>query len=133
MPGSMAPTEEAVPSSVPIELLPFVRRGFKRHSLVQMRLHACHPPSKSGIPEPVDSEALMAAMEGKPESNAKYRLAVRGHFLLLLDDAPGSRTALREMELIGLEICSKAGGEGIPPMLGLKRIQVGLEALSPVC
>lgn len=84
------------------------------------------PRSKSGIPEPVETQALMEAMEGKPESNSKYRLAVRGHFLLVLDDAPGSRTVLREMELIGLEVCSKAGGEGIPPMLGLKRMQAGL-------
>lgn len=94
-----------------IELLPFVR------------LHASHPESK-GTPEALVEAQMLEIMElsGRPESNKKFRLAVRGHSLLVLDDS-GSRIALTEAELLGLEIIAKAGSEGIPPMIGLKVVQ----------
>ena len=53
---------------------------------------------------------------------AQFRLAVRGHTLLVLDDS-GSRVPLTEAELLGLEVVSKPGSEGIPPMVGLKMAQ----------
>lgn len=53
---------------------------------------------------------------------AQFRLAVRGHTLLVLDDS-GSRVPLTEAELLGLEIVAKPGSEGIPPMVGLKMAQ----------
>lgn len=94
-----------------IELLPFVR------------LHASHPESK-GTPGALVEAQMLEIMElsGRPESNKKFRLAVRGHSLLVLDDS-GSRIALTEAELLGLEIIAKAGSEGIPPMIGLKVVQ----------
>ena len=57
-----------------------------------------------------------------PRNVGQFRLAVRGHSLLVLDDS-GSRIALTEAELLGLEIIAKAGSEGIPPMIGLKVVQ----------
>lgn len=57
-----------------------------------------------------------------PRTVGQFRLAVRGHSLLVLDDS-GSRIALTEAELLGLEIIAKAGSEGIPPMIGLKVVQ----------
>lgn len=94
-----------------IELLPFVR------------LHASHPESK-GTPGALVEAQMLEIMElsGRPESKKKFRLAVRGHSLLVLDDS-GSRIALTEAELLGLEIIAKAGSEGIPPMIGLKVVQ----------
>ena len=94
-----------------VELLPFVR------------LHACHKESKSA-PLPLVESQMMETMElpGRPESNKKFRLAVRGHTLLVLDDS-GSRVPLTEAELLGLEIVAKPGSEGIPPMVGLKMAQ----------
>ena len=56
------------------------------------------------------------------ETSRQFRLAVRGHFLLVLDDS-GSRVALREDELIGMEVFSKPGSEGIPPLIGLKKAE----------
>lgn len=52
----------------------------------------------------------------------QFRLAVRGHYLLILDDS-GSRIPLREDELIGLEVLTKRGSEGIPPLVGLKTVK----------
>eukprot|EP00435_Cladocopium_sp_Y103_P022145 s3554_g5.t1 len=107
------PTEEdeTAPVNPHIELLPFVR------------LHASHPESK-GAPGALAEAQMLEIMElsGRPESNKKFRLAVRGHTLLVLDDT-GSRIALTEAELLGLEIVAKAGSEGIPPMIGLKVAQ----------
>eukprot|EP00438_Fugacium_kawagutii_P005398 Skav219474 [mRNA] locus=scaffold2719:28827:31674:+ [translate_table: standard] len=62
------------------------------------------------------------ALPGRPESNKKYRLAVRGHYFLVLDDT-GSRVPLTDADLLGLEIISKPGSEGIPPLIALKVAQ----------
>lgn len=114
-PSALAPAcpreaESSPATSPPIELLPFVR------------LHACHK-ELTGIPETLLEAELNEALEwSRPESNKKFRLAVRGHYLLILDDS-GSRIPLREDELIGLEVLTKRGSEGIPPLVGLKTVK----------
>ncbi|CAJ1367784.1 unnamed protein product [Effrenium voratum] len=98
-----------VPATPPSVLLPFVR------------LHTCHP-EPSGAPVALPEEDVDAAMD-RPDGNKKFRLAVRGHYFVVLSDESGSRRELQQVDLIGLEISNRSGREGVAPVIALKRIK----------